>query len=91
MFVRFCPCFCQTPSSQSRFGWLVGLDQPAVPDVTSFFFFRGLPLKQFGALLVSPVDAHLLEAPQLNWQDGSFHKPPFFFVGQAGWRGGQQI
>jgi len=30
---------------------------------------EGLPLKHFGALLVSPVDAHLLEAPQLNWQE----------------------
>eukprot|EP00435_Cladocopium_sp_Y103_P064083 s598_g25.t1 len=30
---------------------------------------EGWPLKRYGALLVSPVDAHLLEAPQLNWQE----------------------
>lgn len=30
---------------------------------------EGLPLKRYGALLVSPVDAQLLEAPQLNWQE----------------------
>ena len=29
----------------------------------------GKALKSLGALLVSPVDAHLLEAPQLNWQE----------------------
>ena len=29
----------------------------------------GWPLKRLGALLVSPVGATLLEAPQLNWQE----------------------
>lgn len=33
----------------------------------------GWPLKRLGALLVSPVGATLLEAPQLNWQELSSH------------------
>eukprot|EP00913_Durusdinium_trenchii_P026183 g24564.t1 len=30
---------------------------------------EGWPLKRLGALLVSPVGAHIMEAPQLNWQE----------------------